>query len=162
MYKSITVVGNVGKDPEIRHLANGATAANFSVAVNEQWTNGEGLTEKRVTWMNVVAYQQGERGLVTALIQPYLRQGQLVFIQADPVLRQYVDRDGNQRIAFEIKLGPQSTIKMLGGKPAEKREGDEANGAAREPVSEAEKEAAANAAAERRRKQAAIDEDIPF
>ena len=172
MFKSITVVGNIGKDPEIRHLQNGATAANFSVAINELWTNGEGLKESRVTWMNVVAYQQGERGLVTALIQPYLRKGQLVFVAADPVIRKYIDRDGNERQAFEIKLGPQSTIKMLGGAPGgEKKPNGEVgpddpafDGRHREPrapETDAEREAAATAAAEKRRQQMA-DDDIPF
>ena len=174
MFKQITVVGNVGKDPEIRHLPNGSKAGNFSVAVNESWVDGEGLKQTRVTWFNVVTYQNGDRGLVTSLIEPHLRKGQLVFISGDPTLRQYVDRDGNQRYAFEIKLGPQSTIKMLGGRPGERREGDaddgfdgrhrdprEPNGTAGEPMTAAEKEAAANAAAERRRQQMA-DEDIPF
>ena len=121
MFKNIQIVGNVGKDPVIRHLPSGGIAGNFSVAVNETWTTKEGVKDSRVTWFNVVAYQTGDNGLVTALIQKYLKQGQLVFISGDPNIRRYTAQDGSDRFAFEIKLGPQSTIKMLGGRPEGQR-----------------------------------------
>lgn len=117
MFKQIQVIGHLGKDPVIRQMSNGGWAANMSVACNESYKDKEGLTVNKVMWFDLVAYQTGERGLVTALIQPHLRQGQLVFVSGEPVIRPYIDRDGNQRKAFEIKLGPQSTIRMLGGKP---------------------------------------------
>jgi single-strand DNA-binding protein len=121
MFKKIQIVGNLGKDPEIRHLQSGSISGNFSVACNETWTDKEGVKQSRVTWFNVSAYQQGEKGLVTSLIQPYLRKGQLVFIDADPTMRKWTDQQGNERVSFEIKLGPQSTIKMLGGRSESER-----------------------------------------
>lgn len=117
MFKKIQIVGNLGKDPEIRNLPSGGLAANFSVAVNETWTTADGTRDSRVTWFNVVAYQNGEKGLVSSLVRPYLRKGQLVFIDADPTIRRWTHQDGSDRFSFEIKLGPQSTIKMLGGRP---------------------------------------------
>ena len=121
MFKQITIVGNVGKNPVIRQTQNGGLAGNFSVAVNESWRDKDGETQTRVTWFDVVAYQTGENGLVSALIQKYLGQGQLVFISGEPNIRHWTHQDGSQRKSFEIKLGPQSTIKMLGGRPTGER-----------------------------------------
>ena len=102
--------------PEIRHLPSGGLAANFSVAVNETWTDAEGIKDSRVTWFNVVAYQNGEKGLVSSLVRPYLRKGQLVFIDADPTICRWTHQDGSDRFSFEIKLGPQSTIQQDRGR----------------------------------------------
>ena len=158
MFKNIQIVGNVGKDPVVRHLPSGGMAGNFSVAVNESWTTKEGAKDSRVTWFNVVAYQTGENGLVTALIQKYLRQGQLVFISGDPNIRRYTAQDGSDRFAFEIKLGPQSTIKMLGGRPNGERA--EANGHD-SPKSDGEG-AAESYEGGARKGGVPADEDIPF
>src|SRR5262245_28292499 len=121
MFKSITVIGNIGKNPEIKSLANDSQVANFSVAWNENWTNSEGEKQQKTTWLNVVAYKQGHKGVVNGLIKPWLRQGQLVMIHADPTIRKWKDQNGNDRYSFEIRLGPQSTIKMLGGKKDSER-----------------------------------------
>jgi single-strand DNA-binding protein len=117
MFKNIQIIGNLGKDPEIRNLQSGGLAANMSVAVNEQWTTSEGLKESRVTWFPLVVYQTGEKGLITSLVKPHLRKGQLVFVSGDPTIRRWTHSDGSDRFTFEIKLGPQSTIRMLGGRP---------------------------------------------
>ena len=153
MFKQIQIVGNIGKDPVIRHMQAGGIAANFSVACNETYLkDGEKVT--KVTWFDVVAYQTGETGLVTALIQKYLRQGQLVFISGDPNIRNWTHQDGSQRKSFEIKLGPQSTIKMLGGRPEGQRA---ANGRDDGPRDE-------DGAAAPAREKAGVpaDDDIPF
>jgi single-strand DNA-binding protein len=132
MFKEITCIGNLGNDPEIRHLPSGTTAASFSVAVNDPpYTDkSSGEIVKNVTWLRVVAYQTGETGLVTNLIQKWLRKGQLVYVKGDPILRKYTDKEGHERTAFEIKLGPQSTIKMLGGEKTNGHARAEPNGVA--------------------------------
>jgi len=117
MYRNITIVGHLGGEPEIRHLPSGTIAASFSVASNEPYTNKDGERVPNTEWFRVVAYQTGENGLVTALIQKYLHKGQLVFISGSPTNRKWIDQQGNNRTSFEIKLGPQSAIKMLGGAP---------------------------------------------
>jgi single-strand DNA-binding protein len=127
MFKRIQIVGNVGKDPEIRQLPGGAVAASFGVACNEQWTDREtGEVTKKVTWFNLVAYQNGEKGLITSLIGPWIKSGQLVFVDGDPQIRKWTDQQGNQRYSFEIKLGPQSTIRMLGGRAERPPNGEDA------------------------------------
>jgi single-strand DNA-binding protein len=120
MFRSITIVGHLGGEPEIRDLPSGSKAANFSVATNEPFIDKDGIKQPNTEWFRVVAYQTGETGLVTGLIQKYLYKGQMVFITGTPVHRKWVDQQGNNRTSFEIKLGPQSTIKMLGGTPGPK------------------------------------------
>jgi len=134
MYAKIEVIGHLGNDPEIRHLPSGTINGNFSVATNRpsyvDKSTGE-VIKPEPTWFRVVSYQTGERGLVTEVIQKWLKKGQLVFVEGEPRIRKYTDREGIQRQAFEIHMGPQSVIKMLGG---ERTNGDkpahpEANGA---------------------------------
>jgi single-strand DNA-binding protein len=122
MYAKITMVGNLGKDPEIKRLDNGATTARFSVAVNKSYKRANGETVKHTDWFLVESYQAG---LVTALIQPYLRKGQLVMIDGEPTIEQYTDKAGIEQRVFKVKLGPQSTIRMLGGN--KDREGTESH-----------------------------------
>lgn len=167
MFKRIQIVGNLGKDPEIRHLQNGGLVGSFSVAVNEKWTNRDGEVKQSTTWFNVVAYQNGDKGLVTALIKPYLRQGQLVFIDGDPTIRKYIAQDGGDRYAFEIKLGPQSTIKMMGGgKKREEGDADEGfDGRHRDPKGNGEADVESfegPASKPAARRAPAFDDDIPF
>lgn len=164
MYAQITVVGNLGRDPEIRQLAGGAIAANFSVASNETYLDKQsGERVQKTSWFNVVAYQAGENGLVTSLIQKYLKQGQLVMVVGTPQNRKWQDQQGNDRYSFEIKLGPQSTIKMLGGRPSGERAAP--NGV--DPEHGADGERAGSETPEERaqrisRQQKMVDDDIPF
>ena len=164
MFAQITVIGNLGRDPEIRHLNGGGIAANFSVAVNEQWKDREsGETKQKTNWFNVVAYQQGETGLVTSLIQKYLFKGQLVMIVGTPQNRKWVTQQGEDRYAFEIKLGPQSTIKMLGGAPKRENGADESfDGRHRDPRGEPGEDREPGRPAARRQPAEQTDDDIPF
>jgi single-strand DNA-binding protein len=118
MYAKIEIIGHLGNDPEIRHLPSGTINGNFSVATNRpKYTDkstGEVVTPEP-TWFRVVSYQTTERGLVTEVIQKHLKKGQLVFVEGEPRIRKYTDKEGIQRQAFEVHLGPQSVIRMLGG-----------------------------------------------
>jgi single-strand DNA-binding protein len=161
MFAQITVVGNLGRDPEIKHLSGGGIAANMSVAVNEQWLDKQsGERMQKTNWFNVVAYQQGETGLVTSLIQKYLKQGQLVMIVGTPQNRKWVTQQGEDRYSFEIKLGPQSTIKMLGGRPNGQR--TESGQADSDPEGAADGERPGSETPDERRRRQMADEDIPF
>ena len=118
MYAKIEVIGHLGNDPEIRHLQSGTINANFSVATNRpkflNKSTGE-IETPAPFWWRIVCYQTGEKGLVTELIQKWLKKGQLVFVEGEPRIRKYTDKEGIDRQAFEIHLGPQSVIRMLGG-----------------------------------------------
>lgn len=119
-FSQITVVGNVGKDPEIRHLQDGSVVANFSIAVNDKVTyNGE--TKQTTHWFQVDVWQDGERksGLVD-VVQKYVVKGAQLLVQGRPIIRKYQDRDGNDRQAFSIRLsGPSAQLRLLGGTRAD-------------------------------------------
>ena len=113
-FRQITIMGNVGKDPEIKKLESGAQIGLFSVAVGEKYKDRNGKDQEKTSWFNVTAWQQKEGGLVSSVISKYVRKGQQVFVQGVPEIEEY-EKDGGKRYAFKIRLGgPGSTIRLLG------------------------------------------------
>jgi len=103
----VILVGNLGKDPEIRNLENGATLARFPLATSENYTDKNTNERKTVTeWHNVVLW----RGLAKVAEQ-YLAKGKQVYIEGKIKTRQWQDQEGNTRYTTEI-VGDQ--IQLLG------------------------------------------------
>ena len=78
MYSKIIIVGNVGKDPEMRYTPSGQAVTNFSVAVNKQFTNSGGEKVKRTVWYRVSAW-----GKTAEICNEYLKKGSKVLIEGD-------------------------------------------------------------------------------
>ena len=76
MYRKIVVAGNLGGDPEMRHLPSGTTVTNFSVAANRQWTDNQGVLQKETVWFRVPAF-----GRQAEVCSQYLSKGRAVFIE---------------------------------------------------------------------------------
>ena len=111
----IMVSGNIGQPPEIKTVGD-TKVANFSVAVNENWTQQSLVPNKRIThWYRCEAWDgKNGKGLVTNVIEPYAKQGTTVFVQGMPINETY-EKDGEKRSAFKIKLaGMSSTFRLLG------------------------------------------------
>ena len=111
MINKVTLIGNLGRDPEVRRLESGIAVAKFSIATNESYkdkTSGEwkNLTE----WHEVVAW----RGLAERAERD-LKKGKLTFVEGKLTHRKYQDKDGNDRYITEIVA---NTLRLL-----EKREG---------------------------------------
>ena len=101
------LVGNLGKDPEVRHLENGATVANFSLATTETYKDrNTGERRDQTEWHNVVLW----RGLAE-IAEKYLRKGSPVYIEGKIRTRSWEDQNGNTRYTTEI-VGDQ--MQMLG------------------------------------------------
>ncbi len=102
----VILVGNVGKDPEIRHLDSGVSVANFPLATSESYTakNGEKVTTTE--WHNIVLW----RGLAE-VAEKYVTKGRQLYIEGRIRTRNYDDKDGNKRYITEI-YG--DTMQMLG------------------------------------------------
>jgi single-strand DNA-binding protein len=94
----VILVGNLGKDPEVRTIQSGATVARFSLATSESYTNKEGQKIENTEWHNVVLW----RGLAT-LAEKYLKKGNKVYIEGKLRNRQYEDKDGNKKYTTEIE-----------------------------------------------------------
>ncbi|MBX0292824.1 single-stranded DNA-binding protein [Hymenobacter sp. HSC-4F20] len=105
----VILVGNLGKDPEVRHLEGGTSVAHFTLATNEYYKDKQGNRVERTEWHNIAAW----RGLAE-LAEKYLRKGQQVYVEGKIRTRQYQDKDNQTRYITEIIA---DEISMLGGRP---------------------------------------------
>src|SRR3972149_5884740 len=103
MYHKIILVGNLGRDPEMRYTPSGAAVTNFSMATSEKWTGQDGQPNERTLWWRVSVF--GKSG---EACNEYLRKGQKVLVEgrmnADPKgnPRIWKDKDGESRASFEV------------------------------------------------------------
>lgn len=109
IYQQITLVGNLGSDPEMRYTPGGAAVANFSLAVNRSWTNQDGTRQDKTTWFRVAAWRKQAE-----IVSQYLAKGRQVMVIGEvEEARAYVDKDGNSRASLEVTA---SVIKFLGNR----------------------------------------------
>ncbi|MBT3418372.1 MAG: single-stranded DNA-binding protein [Flavobacteriales bacterium] len=104
----VILVGNLGKDPEIRHLDTGVAVANFSLATTESYKNKSGERVSNTEWHNVVLW----RGLAE-LAEKYLKKGNSVYIEGKISTRKWEDKEGNTRYSTDIIA---DKMTMLGSK----------------------------------------------
>ena len=107
----VILVGNLGKDPEVRYLDNGVAVANFSLATTENYKNKAGERVSQTEWHNIVLW----RGLAE-VAEKYLKKGASVYVEGKIRTKKWEDKDGNTRYNTEILA---DNIKMLGGKPSQ-------------------------------------------
>lgn len=115
MVNKITLLGRVGKEPDVRSLDNGKKVATFSLATSERYTvNGE--KKETTEWHNIVAWDP-----LAGIIEKYVNKGDMLYIEGKITNRSYNDKDGNNRYITEIIA---RELKMLGGnqKSAEKQQ----------------------------------------
>ena len=103
----VILIGNLGKDPEVRYTPSGSAVANFTIATSEEWKDkNTGEKQERTEWHKIVAF-----GRLGEICGEYLHKGKQVFIEGRLQTRSWEDRDGNKRWTTEIvALGMQ----MLG------------------------------------------------
>ena len=106
----VILIGNLGKDPEVRYLDSGVAVANFSLATTESYKNKEGERVSQTEWHNVVLW----RGLAE-IAEKYLKKGNSVYIEGKIRNRKWEDKDGNTRYTTEILA---DNMTMLGKKDA--------------------------------------------
>lgn len=107
----VILIGNLGADPEIRHLQNGASVANFRLATSETYkdkTTGE--RREQTEWHNVVAW----RGLAE-ITEKYLRKGSKVYVEGKLRTRQWQDKENNTRYTTEIVADEMTLLDRASG-----------------------------------------------
>ncbi len=104
------LVGNLGKDPEVRHLEGGTSVAHFTLATNEYYKDKQGNRVERTEWHNISAW----RGLAE-LAEKYLKKGSQIYVEGKLRTRQYQDKDQQTRYITEIIA---EEISLLGGRPS--------------------------------------------
>jgi len=95
----VTIIGNLGADPEIKHMPSGDAAATLSVATSEAWKDKKtGEQVEKTEWHRVVAY-----GRLAEIMGEYLKKGSKVYIEGSLQTRKWQDKSGNERYTTEIK-----------------------------------------------------------
>lgn len=129
------LVGNLGRDPEVRTLEGGAKVANFSLATTESYKNKDGNRVEQTEWHRIVLW----RGLAE-VAEKYLKKGNSIYVEGRIASRKYTDKDGVERTITEI-IGANMT--MLGGPRRDEGsysspEDNNAEGVSEPPASEPE------------------------
>jgi len=135
----VILIGNLGRDPEIRSFQNGGKVCNFSIATSESWKDKQtGERKEKTEWHNIVVKNEG----LISVAERFLKKGSKVYIEGKMESRKYTDKDGAEKYTTEVVLSPfGGTLTML-------------DSAKSEP--QAQTEAAPAAAAP------SLDDDIPF
>jgi single-strand DNA-binding protein len=104
----VILVGNLGRDPELRYTQGGQAVANFTLATNEKWSDKQGNAQERTEWHRIVVWgKQGEN------CAQYLQKGRSCYIEGRLQTREWEDKDGNKRTTTEINA---QTVQFLGGR----------------------------------------------
>ncbi|ACE05602.1 single-strand binding protein [Candidatus Amoebophilus asiaticus 5a2] len=107
----VILLGNLGKDPEIRHLENGRARVSFTLATNEFYKNKEGEKVTSTEWHNVVLWSP-----LAEIAEKYLTKGKQVYIEGKLTNRSYTDKDGQAKYITEV-VG--QNLVLLGSKESE-------------------------------------------
>jgi single-strand DNA-binding protein len=104
----VILMGNLGRDPELRYLPSGQAVVKFTLATGAKWKDKNGQLQERTDWHNIVAFgRQGE------VCNEYLRKGSPVYIEGRIQNRSWEDKDGNKKYITEIIA---QSINLLGRK----------------------------------------------
>lgn len=106
MVNKVILIGNLGRDPEVRRTAGGTSVANFTMATTETYTNKSGEREQQTEWHRIVAW-----GRLGEFCGEYLHKGKQVYVEGRLQTRDWEDREGVKRRTTEINA---RTIQMLG------------------------------------------------
>ena len=104
----VQLIGNLGKNPEIKTTDSGKKLVRLSVATNEMFTNSKGEKVKETQWHNLVAW-----GKMADVAEKYLSKGSEIAIEGKLITKDYVDKEGNKKYSTEIQV---NELLLLGGK----------------------------------------------
>ncbi len=97
----VILIGNLGRDPQVRRLNSGEAVVNFSVATTESWRDkGSGERKERTEWHNVVIFNEN----LAKIAEQYLKKGSKVYVEGQLQTRKYTDKDGAEKYSTEIVL----------------------------------------------------------
>ena len=106
----VILVGNLGRDPEVRYTPSGQAVANFSIAVSENWTDKQGQKQERTEWVRIVVW-----GKTAENCGEYLSKGRQVYIEGKLQTREYTDKEGVKKYSTEVVANPVGGVVFLAG-----------------------------------------------
>lgn len=104
----ITLVGNLGRDGELRYTPNGTPLIEFSLATNEKWTDRNGQPHEHTQWFRCTLW-----GKQAESLKQYLLKGKLVFVDGKLRVRDYTTQDGEKRYSLDVRV---DQLQLLGGR----------------------------------------------
>ena len=107
----VILLGNLGRDPEIRSMQSGKKMASFSIATSKRWKDRNTQEQKENTsWHNIVVFNEG----LVDVIEKYIKKGSKIYVEGELSTRKYQDKDGNDKYTTEVHLqGYNSTLTMF-------------------------------------------------
>ena len=114
------LIGNLGRDPELRTTPNGQSVVNFTLATSETWTDKSGERVERTEWHRIVVW-----GRTAETCAQYLSKGRTVYIEGRIQTREWEDKDGHKRYTTEINA---STVNFIGPRTSGGNSGDTGGG----------------------------------
>ena len=112
----VILIGNLGKDPEVRYTESGQAVCNFSLATNEAWNDKDGKKNERVEWHRIVVW-----GKAAESCGEYLEKGRQVCVRGRIQTREWTDKEGTKKYTTEIVAHPAGGVTFLGGKNGESK-----------------------------------------
>jgi single-strand DNA-binding protein len=110
----VILIGNLGKDPEVRTMNNGGEVVSFSIATSENWNDkASGERKEKTEWHNIVIFNEN----LGRIAKQYLRKGSPVYVEGQLQTRKWTDKDGNDRYTTEVVLQRfRGELTLLGGR----------------------------------------------
>ena len=105
----VLLMGNLGRDPEVRFTTGGTSVANFSIATNESWKDKNGQLQEKTEWHRIVVW-----GKLAELCGQYLKKGRQAFIEGRLQTREWTDKEGKKNYSTEIVA---NNVQFIGGRP---------------------------------------------
>jgi len=106
----VILIGNLGRDPEIRYTKDGTGVANLNLATSDSWKDAQGQRQERTEWHRVVAW-----GKLAEIAKEYLSKGEKVYIEGRLQTRSWDDKDGNKRYTTEVRADQMVMLGSRGG-----------------------------------------------
>lgn len=103
----VTLIGNLGRDAELKYSNSGAALLEFSIATNEKWTGAGGAPQEHTQWFRITLW-----GKQAEPLKQYLTKGKQVYVDGKLRAREWTDKDGKTRTSLEVRA---DTIQLLGG-----------------------------------------------
>jgi single-strand DNA-binding protein len=114
----VQLIGNLGKDPEVRSTSNGGRVANFTLATSRTWNSQAGERQEKTEWHNCVAWNSKNYNLAD-IVERYCKKGKQVYVEGEIEYRSY-EKEGQTRYITEIKV---RELILLGGRGGDSDDG---------------------------------------
>ena len=149
----VILLGNLGRDPEIRSMQSGSKMATFSIATSKRWKDKNTQEQKEKTsWHNIVVFGDG----LVDIVEKYVKKGSKLYVEGELQTRKWEDKDGNDRYSTEVILqGFNSNLTLLDSRGNQNIENNSNSNQAEDIKSDSSNNQNSNDSDEN-------EEDIPF